>query len=60
MGCGDACPDIPGQRYVDWQLEDPGGQSLERLRAIRDQIGRLVEDLVRELSANIEPERATF
>jgi arsenate reductase (thioredoxin) len=49
MGCGDACPYIPGKRYLDWELDDPHGQSLERVREIRDEIGRRVEHLVGEL-----------
>jgi arsenate reductase (thioredoxin) len=51
MGCGDACPFVPGTRYVDWVLEDPHGQPLERVREIRDEIGRRVEALVGELDA---------
>jgi arsenate reductase len=51
MGCGDACPVIPGKRYVDWQLDDPHGQPLAKVREIRDEIGRRVEDVVRELDA---------
>ena len=38
MGCGDACPFIPGKRYVDWDLPDPKGQPLDEVRAIRDEI----------------------
>lgn len=49
MGCGDACPYIPGKRYVDWDLDDPAGRSLEEVRAIRDEIERRVEALVAEL-----------
>lgn len=49
MGCGDACPYIPGKRYVDWQLDDPHGQPLERVREIRDEIDRRVRRLVAEL-----------
>jgi arsenate reductase len=49
MGCGDACPVYPGKRYEDWQVEDPAGQPLERVRAIRDEIAARVEALVREL-----------
>jgi arsenate reductase len=49
MGCGDACPYIPGKRYIDWQLDDPHGQPPERVREIRDEIerrgGRLVDEL---------------
>jgi arsenate reductase (thioredoxin) len=50
MGCGDACPYIPGKRYIDWDLPDPAGQPLEAVRAIRDEIGRLTAELSRELS----------
>ena len=46
MGCGDACPYIPGKRYVDWELPDPAGRSLDEVRPIRDEI----EDRVRELA----------
>src|SRR5689334_834074 len=38
MGCGDECPYIPGKRYIDWELQDPKGQPLERVREIRDDI----------------------
>ncbi len=48
MGCGDACPYIPGKRYVDWELEDPAGRPLEAVRRIRDDIRGRVEALVRE------------
>jgi protein-tyrosine-phosphatase len=51
MGCGDECPYIPGKRYLDWDLEDPKGQSLEAVRATRDEIGRRAEALVAELDA---------
>jgi arsenate reductase len=49
MGCGDACPIFPGKRYEDWQLDDPAGQSVEAVRAIRDEIRRRVQTLVEEL-----------
>jgi arsenate reductase (thioredoxin) len=45
MGCGDACPVIPGKRYVDWDLQDPAGQDLETVRRIRDEIERRVAEL---------------
>ena len=38
MGCGDECPYIPGKRYIDWDLPDPRGQSVEAVRALRDDI----------------------
>ena len=42
MGCGDACPYIPGKRCLDWELDDPAGKSRAETRAIRDEIaGRL-------------------
>ena len=49
MGCGDACPYIPGRRYVDWDLSDPTGRPLDEVRSIRDEIRRRVDDLVRGL-----------
>jgi arsenate reductase (thioredoxin) len=49
MGCGDACPFIPGKRYIDWELPDPKGRPVEEVRATRDEIARRVESLVAEL-----------
>ena len=51
MGCGDECPHIPGRRYVDWELDDPGGRPLAEVRRVRDEIGRRVEALVTELGS---------
>jgi protein-tyrosine-phosphatase len=51
MGCGDACPIFPGQRYQDWQLEDPAGQELATVRGIRDDIKRRVTALLAELTS---------
>lgn len=51
MGCGDACPFIPGVRYIDWDLEDPRGRDAEAVRITRDEIARRVEALVAELDA---------
>ena len=50
MGCGDACPVFPGISYRDWALDDPAGQGIDAVRPIRDQIRRLVEDLLDELA----------
>ena len=50
MGCGDACPYIPGKRYVDWELDDPAGQDVETVRRIRDEIDAKVRLLVEELA----------
>jgi arsenate reductase len=50
MGCGDACPVFPGKRYEDWQLTDPAGQSIDVVRAVRDDIRTRVEKLVSDLT----------
>ena len=45
MGCGDACPVLPGKRYLDWNLQDPTGMPIEVVRQIRDRIAGLVDEL---------------
>ena len=47
MGCGDACPVIPGLQRDDWPLEDPKGKSVERVREIRDDVRARVVELLR-------------
>jgi arsenate reductase len=47
MGCGESCPFIPGLERLDWNLPDPKGLPLERVRAIRDDIRAHVLELVR-------------
>jgi len=49
MGCGDACPVYPGKKYLDWELTDPAGKSIDEVRAIRDDIEARVRGLVDEL-----------
>ena len=49
MGCGDACPYIPGKRYIDWELADPAGLPADKVRAIRDEIEARVQALLGEL-----------
>jgi arsenate reductase (thioredoxin) len=49
MGCGDACPYIPGKRYLDWELDDPADKGLDETRAIRDEIALRVDALLAEL-----------
>jgi arsenate reductase len=49
MGCGDACPYIAGKRYVDWDLPDPKGRSVDDVRATRDDIARRVAALLETL-----------
>jgi ArsR family transcriptional regulator len=46
MGCGDACPVYPGRRYLDWELDDPAGQPLSKVREIRDDIEARVRALI--------------
>jgi arsenate reductase (thioredoxin) len=48
MGCGEACPVVPGLRRDDWPLEDPKGKPLERVREIREEARARVEALVRQ------------
>jgi arsenate reductase len=52
MGCGDACPVIPGKRYVDWDLTDPSGLPVEQVREIRDDISTRVGVLLESLDRN--------
>jgi protein-tyrosine-phosphatase len=53
MGCGDACPFVPGVRYEDWPLEDPAGRPLDDVRPIRDAIEVRVRRLLRELGVGV-------
>ncbi|WP_437683473.1 arsenate reductase ArsC [Sorangium sp. So ce131] len=46
MGCGEACPAVPGLRREDWPLEDPKGKPIERVREIRDEVRARVAALV--------------
>jgi protein-tyrosine-phosphatase len=58
MGCGDTCPYYPGKRYVDWELDDPAGRSIEEVRPIRDEIERRVRGLMDELGIPPVEQRA--
>jgi arsenate reductase len=49
MGCGDACPVLPGKRYEDWAVADPAGQPIEAVRVIRDDIQARVTTLLGEI-----------
>lgn len=46
MGCGEACPHVPGIRRLDWPLPDPKGRSVEEVRGIRDEVRRRVVELL--------------
>jgi arsenate reductase len=50
MGCGDTCPHFPAVSYRDWKLDDPAGQPLDAVRAIRDEIADRVQALIIELA----------
>ncbi len=50
MGCGDECPHFPGVRYEDWEMTDPSGLPIEKVRPIRDEIERRVVALLHELA----------
>lgn len=51
MGCGDACPYIPGKQYIDWELPDPKGRPVQDVRTIRDDIARRTTALAASLDA---------
>jgi N-acetylglutamate synthase-like GNAT family acetyltransferase len=48
MGCNEECPVVPGLQRIDWNLADPKGETLERVRAIRDELKELVSALICE------------
>lgn len=52
MGCGENCPYVPGLKIIDWPLSDPKGQNIESVRAIRDEIKKLVTELIANLPKN--------
>jgi protein-tyrosine-phosphatase len=49
MGCGDACPVYPGKRYIDWELDDPSGKTVEEVRPLRDELEMRVRALLGEV-----------
>ena len=55
MGCGDECPYVPGVDRDDWPLDDPKGQPLDRVRAIRDEIRTRAEALAAAFGADTAP-----
>ena len=52
MGCGGACPLYPGKRYEDWELDDPDGMTVDRVRPVRDEIRIRVDALIVSLELN--------
>jgi arsenate reductase len=59
MGCGDACPVLPGKRYVEWSVADPAGRSVEEVRAVRQEIERRIDELLRSLDLTPTHEPST-
>jgi protein-tyrosine-phosphatase len=55
MGCGDTCPVYPGKRYLNWELDDPAGKSVDEARPIVDEIDCRVRELLAELLAPSPP-----
>jgi protein-tyrosine-phosphatase len=53
MGCGDACPVVPGKRYLDWELDDPAGKPIEAVHPVRDEIERRVRALLTDLDVPV-------
>lgn len=49
MGCGDECPFFPGKRYLDWELTDPAGRTIEEVRPIVDDIDQRVRALLSQM-----------
>ncbi|MDO0939038.1 arsenate reductase ArsC [Streptomyces sp. DG2A-72] len=49
MGCGDACPLVPGRRYLDWPTTDPEGAPIDVVRGIRDEIDAHITELLDSL-----------
>ena len=58
MGCGEACPYVPGKRIVDWELDDPKGQDIETVRRIVDEVDERVRALLAEFGVTV-PAAAT-
>ncbi|CAL5222434.1 g4796 [Coccomyxa viridis] len=56
MGCGEACPHVPGLRRLDWPLEDPKGKPVQRVREIRDDVKQHVLKLIEEEGWALRPE----
>ncbi|MCF8527869.1 MAG: arsenate reductase ArsC [Candidatus Nanopelagicales bacterium] len=53
MGCGDACPVFPGKRYLDWEITDPAGLTVDDVRPIREEVKGRVEALLAELQVPV-------
>jgi arsenate reductase len=54
LGCGEECPYVPGVRYVDWPVADPGGQDEETVRGIIADIDGRVREMLTGLVPDLE------
>ena len=54
LGCGEECPYVPGVKYVDWPVDDPGGQDQATVRRIVADLDARVRGLLMELVPSIE------
>ncbi|NKY37968.1 arsenate reductase ArsC [Cellulomonas septica] len=52
MGCGDACPVVPGRTYLDWRLDDPAGRPVDEVESIADEVDALVRGLVEQIRSS--------
>lgn len=50
MGCGEACPYVPGLKRDDWLLPDPKGRADDEVCEIRDEIKVRVLRLLNNLN----------
>ncbi|MGW2273188.1 arsenate-mycothiol transferase ArsC [Streptomyces yangpuensis] len=50
MGCGDACPVMPGRRYLDWPVANPDGAPIAVVRDIRNDIDTRITELLTQLA----------
>jgi arsenate reductase (thioredoxin) len=55
MGCGDACPYVPGVRYLEWDVPDPAGRPLGEVRVLRDQLRGRIDELIDQLTSPARP-----
>jgi len=59
MGCGDACPRVPGAERLEWAIDDPAGQPVETYREVRDAIERHVRALLAARSIVLPPDSSS-
>jgi protein-tyrosine-phosphatase len=54
LGCGEECPYVPGVKYVDWPISDPGGQDETTVREIIGDLDQRVRGMLVELVPDLE------